>query len=209
MVLLDVREPWEHATAHIEGSVLIPMGEIPARAFQELDPEAHIVTICHHGVRSMNVAVWLRNQGFEQTQSLRGGIDAWSAEADPHGAPLLKLPGHRHRQIPLPLAYTRLFGPARLPAIARHGEAMSAIAYARDHSSRFLEELKALLRIPSVSTLPEHKGDVRRAAEVLAAELQRIGMENVRLIEGRRTSAGLRRLAARRGQAHLPRLWPL
>ncbi len=61
---------------------------------------------------------------------------------------------------------------------------MSAIAYARDHSSRFLEELKALLRIPSVSTLPEHKGDVRRAAEVLAAELQRIGMENVRLIEG-------------------------
>ncbi len=83
MVLLDVREPWEHATAHIEGSVLIPMGEIPARAFNELDPEAHIVTICHHGVRSMNVAVWLRNQGFEQTQSLRGGIDAWSAEADP------------------------------------------------------------------------------------------------------------------------------
>jgi rhodanese-related sulfurtransferase len=82
-VLLDVREPWEYATAHIEGSVLIPMGEIPARAFQELDPEAHIVTLCHHGVRSMNVAVWLRNQGFERAQSLQGGIDAWSATVDP------------------------------------------------------------------------------------------------------------------------------
>jgi acetylornithine deacetylase/succinyl-diaminopimelate desuccinylase-like protein len=59
----------------------------------------------------------------------------------------------------------------------------SAIDYARQNNPRFLDELKALLRIPSVSTLPEHKADVRRAAEVLAAELQRIGMENVRLIE--------------------------
>jgi acetylornithine deacetylase/succinyl-diaminopimelate desuccinylase-like protein len=59
----------------------------------------------------------------------------------------------------------------------------SAIDYARQNNPRFLDELKSLLRIPSVSTLPEHKADVRRAAEVLAAELQRIGMENVRLIE--------------------------
>ena len=48
-VLLDVREPWEYETAHIEGSVLIPMGDVPRRAFQELDPEAHIVAVCHHG----------------------------------------------------------------------------------------------------------------------------------------------------------------
>jgi rhodanese-related sulfurtransferase len=82
-VLLDVREPWEHATANIAGSVLMPMGEIPSRAFQELDPESHIVTICHSGIRSMNVAVWLRNQGFEQTQSLQGGVDAWSRLVDP------------------------------------------------------------------------------------------------------------------------------
>ena len=60
----------------------------------------------------------------------------------------------------------------------------SAIEYARANQARFLDELKALLRIPSVSTLPEHKGDVRRAAELLVAELKRIGMENVRLIEG-------------------------
>ncbi len=82
LMLLDVREPWEYETAKIDGSTLLPMGEIPGR-LQELDPEAHIVTICHAGVRSMNVAVWLRNQGFENVQSLRGGIDAWSREIDP------------------------------------------------------------------------------------------------------------------------------
>lgn len=82
VILLDVREPWELATAQIAGSKSIPMGEIPARAFQELDPEAHIVTVCHAGVRSLNVAVWLRNQGFEQVQSLSGGIDSWSREVD-------------------------------------------------------------------------------------------------------------------------------
>ncbi len=59
----------------------------------------------------------------------------------------------------------------------------SAVTYARENHSRFLNELKELLRIPSVSTLPEHKGDCRRAAERLAAELTRIGMEKARLIE--------------------------
>ena len=59
----------------------------------------------------------------------------------------------------------------------------SAVAFARQNSPRFLDELKALLRIPSISTLPEHKGDCRKAAETLAAELKRIGMENVRLVE--------------------------
>jgi rhodanese-related sulfurtransferase len=83
IVLLDVREPVEFALAHMKGSILMPMGGVPSRANQELDPDAHIVTICHHGVRSMNVAVWLRNQGFEQTQSLRGGIDAWAILVDP------------------------------------------------------------------------------------------------------------------------------
>ena len=81
--IIDVREPWEFATARIEGSGLMPMGEVPSRAHQELDPEERLVVLCHHGIRSMNVTVWLRNQGFEQAQSLRGGIDAWSAEVDP------------------------------------------------------------------------------------------------------------------------------
>lgn len=60
----------------------------------------------------------------------------------------------------------------------------AAVAFATKNHARFLDELKALLRIPSVSTLPEHKEDCRKAAELLAAELRRIGMEHVRLIEG-------------------------
>ena len=80
--LLDVREPWEFETARIDGATLIPMGEIPSRAHQELDPEAHIIVYCHHGVRSMNVTAWLRQQGFEKAQSMAGGIDAWSRSVD-------------------------------------------------------------------------------------------------------------------------------
>jgi rhodanese-related sulfurtransferase len=80
--LLDVREPWEFETARIDGAKLIPMGDVPSRAHQELDPEDHFVVLCHHGVRSMNVTVWLRQQGFEKVQSMRGGIDAWSRRVD-------------------------------------------------------------------------------------------------------------------------------
>lgn len=80
---IDVREPWEVSTAHIKGSLTMPMGDVPARANQELDPDERLVVYCHLGVRSMNVTVWLRSQGFEQAQSLRGGIDAWSVEVDP------------------------------------------------------------------------------------------------------------------------------
>jgi len=80
--LLDVREPWEVETAHMGAAKLIPMGDVPSRAHQELDPEDHIVVICHHGVRSMNVTAWLRQQGFEKAQSMRGGIDAWSRQVD-------------------------------------------------------------------------------------------------------------------------------
>ena len=80
--LLDVREPWEFKTARIDSAKLMPMGEVPSRAHQELDPEDHLVVLCHHGVRSMNVTVWLRQQGFERVQSMRGGIDAWSRQVD-------------------------------------------------------------------------------------------------------------------------------
>jgi len=80
--LLDVREPWEVETARITGAKLMPMGDVPSRAHQELDPDDHIVVVCHRGVRSMNVTVWLRQQGFEKAQSMRGGIDAWSRCVD-------------------------------------------------------------------------------------------------------------------------------
>jgi rhodanese-related sulfurtransferase len=81
--LVDVREPWEFAATRIEGSLLIPMGEVPTRAHKELDIDERLVVVCHHGVRSLNATVWLRRQGFEKAQSLRGGIDAWSVEVDP------------------------------------------------------------------------------------------------------------------------------
>jgi rhodanese-related sulfurtransferase len=81
--LLDVREPWEYQTARIERAKLIPVADVPSRAHQELDPDERIIVVCHHGVRSLNVANWLRQQGFEQAQSMRGGIDQWSRQVDP------------------------------------------------------------------------------------------------------------------------------
>jgi rhodanese-related sulfurtransferase len=83
VTILDVREPWEYDTARIDGSRHIPMADVPARANQELDREAHVVVICHHGIRSLRVTSWLRQQGFERAQSLRGGIDQWSRAIDP------------------------------------------------------------------------------------------------------------------------------
>lgn len=82
-VLLDVREPWEFQAASLPNSLLMPMGDVTSRAHAELDPDAHIVVLCHHGQRSLSVAMWLRGQGFERAQSLAGGIDAWSRVIDP------------------------------------------------------------------------------------------------------------------------------
>jgi rhodanese-related sulfurtransferase len=61
----------------------MPMGEVTSRAHQELDPDAHIVVLCHHGMRSLSVTMWLRNQGFDNVQSLAGGIDHWARAIDP------------------------------------------------------------------------------------------------------------------------------
>ncbi|MFZ3340680.1 MAG: rhodanese-like domain-containing protein [Terriglobales bacterium] len=83
VLVLDVREPWEFETARMEGAKNIPMGDVPARAHAELDPDEHIVVVCHHGVRSLTVTNWLRQQGFEKAQSMRGGIDGWARTVDP------------------------------------------------------------------------------------------------------------------------------
>jgi rhodanese-related sulfurtransferase len=80
-VLLDVREPWEFQTCHIAGSVPIPMNTIPAR-MQELDEDATIVCICHHGARSMSVASFLERNGFTQVINLTGGVHAWAQQVD-------------------------------------------------------------------------------------------------------------------------------
>lgn len=81
-VLLDVREPWEHEKARIEGSQLVPMREVPARV-AEIAPDREVVAICHHGGRSMQVAMFLEKQGFKRVHNLVGGIDAWSRTVDP------------------------------------------------------------------------------------------------------------------------------
>ncbi len=83
--LVDVREPMEHAITHIEGAELIPMNTVPQR-LQHLEGEAEdtmLIVLCHHGMRSLNVVNWLRNQGIENCQSMAGGIEAWSCEIDP------------------------------------------------------------------------------------------------------------------------------
>lgn len=82
IVVLDCRESWEFETARIDGSRHMPMNEIPARFQQELGPDKHVVVVCHHGVRSMNVTMWLRRRGLEKVQSLEGGIDRWAREID-------------------------------------------------------------------------------------------------------------------------------
>ena len=81
-LLLDVREPWEWDKARIDGSQHIPMREVPAR-LSELDPDAAVVAICHHGGRSQQVAMFLEKSGFAQVHNLAGGVDAWSRTVDP------------------------------------------------------------------------------------------------------------------------------
>ena len=80
-VLLDVRENWEFETCHIEGSTLIPMNTIPGR-IDDLDEDAAIVCICHHGARSMQVAAFLERNGFAHVSNLTGGIHAWAVQVD-------------------------------------------------------------------------------------------------------------------------------
>ena len=81
-VLLDVREPWEVAHAAMPGALAIPMGQITSRA-DELDPARTVVCVCHHGMRSMQVAMYLERRGFTDVWNLSGGIDAWSRQVDP------------------------------------------------------------------------------------------------------------------------------
>jgi len=85
LLLIDVREPEEFGITRIEGATLIPMRNIPA-SLQHLEAkagEATLIIFCHHGVRSLNVVHWLRDQGLPACQSMAGGIDAWSTLVDP------------------------------------------------------------------------------------------------------------------------------
>ncbi len=85
-LLLDVREPaeWQRASAHAAGAELLqlPMHSIPPR-LSEFDPERPTAVLCHHGGRSMQVAMFLQQQGFARVANVAGGIDAWSLQLDP------------------------------------------------------------------------------------------------------------------------------
>ena len=83
-LLLDCRKEDEYQHCRIEGSTHIPMGEIPDRVAELAEfQDRTIVVHCHHGIRSLKVANWLRDRGFEKTQSMHGGIESWSLEIDP------------------------------------------------------------------------------------------------------------------------------
>lgn len=82
VLLLDVREPHEFSYARIEGSLLIPLQQLPAR-LAELDAEKDTVVICHHGMRSQQACLFLQHSGFKKLYNLQGGIDAWSSVCDP------------------------------------------------------------------------------------------------------------------------------
>jgi len=80
-VLLDVREAWEYQIAHISGAQLMPMHTVPSQ-LDQLDTHADIVVICHHGVRSMQIAHFLKRAGFDHVYNLQGGVDAWAQSVD-------------------------------------------------------------------------------------------------------------------------------
>lgn len=85
-LLLDVREPWERSRASLTlpgaTTLAIPMAQVPQR-LSEVDPDWDVLVLCHHGMRSLQVAWFLSQQGYPYTYNIVGGIDAWSAEMDP------------------------------------------------------------------------------------------------------------------------------
>lgn len=80
-LLLDVRQPWEFNQYRIEGSLLIPMADVPAR-ITELDPQRETVVICAHGIRSYHVSNFLEHSGFEKIINLKGGVAEWARDID-------------------------------------------------------------------------------------------------------------------------------
>jgi rhodanese-related sulfurtransferase len=81
LLLVDVREPREYDVCRLPGATLIPLGSLPANLNALLDAE-DVVLYCHHGMRSLDAAVWLRQQGVASAKSMAGGIERWSTEID-------------------------------------------------------------------------------------------------------------------------------
>jgi adenylyltransferase/sulfurtransferase len=81
VLVVDVREPWEHQIASIAGATLVPLNSLPAN-LKMFEGAEEVVIFCHHGMRSLNAAAWLRSQGVDGARSLTGGIERWSTEID-------------------------------------------------------------------------------------------------------------------------------
>ena len=81
-LVVDVREPWEVERCALPGIVHVPMRELPAR-IGELPRERDVVVVCHHGVRSRQVAHYLVRLGYMAVWSLTGGVAAWADQVDP------------------------------------------------------------------------------------------------------------------------------
>lgn len=86
MTVLDVREPWECAEAHLPGSLNIPLGQLVERQ-SELNADADLVVLCKAGGRSRRAAEYLETQGFTRLANLAGGMDAWLRDIEPQLAP--------------------------------------------------------------------------------------------------------------------------
>jgi rhodanese-related sulfurtransferase len=82
IMLVDVREPWEYDLCRIEGAKLVPLGSLAANVNGLLGVD-EVICYCHHGMRSLDAAAWLRFQGIENAKSLSGGIERWSTDVDP------------------------------------------------------------------------------------------------------------------------------
>lgn len=82
VTLLDVREGWEVELCAIDGSLHIPLGQLPA-AVSLLPRDRELAVLCHHGMRSAHATAWLRAQGFDRAVNIAGGIDAWARRIDP------------------------------------------------------------------------------------------------------------------------------
>lgn len=80
--LLDVREDWEWRIAHLADSIHLPMGRVP-QEMTSIDPDRPLVCICHHGLRSRQVALFLEHHEFQSVYNLSGGVAAWAASVDP------------------------------------------------------------------------------------------------------------------------------
>ncbi len=81
LAILDVREEWERDICRIDTAISLPLNELPANV-EKLPKDRPLVVLCHHGMRSLRAAAWLRANGFDNAVNLAGGIDAWARQID-------------------------------------------------------------------------------------------------------------------------------